>query len=105
MKAAYADPPYLGVAEKFYGELHPEAAEYDKLETHARLVERLMDEYDTWAMSLHVPSLREILGVCPDSVRVAAWVKPCMPAGNYAQGNAGALRTLDGRKLRASKKA
>lgn len=76
MKAAYADPPYLGLAEKFYGHLHPEAAEYDKLETHARLVERLMDEYDTWAMSLHVPALREILGVCPKDVRVASWVKP-----------------------------
>lgn len=29
MKAAYADPPYLGMAEKFYGDLHPEAAKYD----------------------------------------------------------------------------
>ena len=30
MKFAYADPPYLGLAKRFYGDIHPEAAEYDK---------------------------------------------------------------------------
>ncbi len=75
MKAAYADPPYLGLAKKFYGAMHPDAADYDKLETHARLVERMMDEYDTWAMSLHLPVLPKILGVCPVDVRIGAWVK------------------------------
>lgn len=76
MRFAYADPPYLGLAAKFYGKLHPEAAEYDKLETHAALVTRLCDEYDGWAMSLHSPSLGKILSICPDDVRVGAWVKP-----------------------------
>ena len=76
MRAAYADPPYLGLAEAFYGKMHPEAAEYDKPETHRRLVERMMDEYDAWAMSLHEPAMREILAMCPKDVRVAAWVKP-----------------------------
>lgn len=76
MKAAYADPPYLGLAEKFYGELHPEAAAYDKPETHKALIERLCDEYEAWAMSLHTPALRVILPMCPDDVRVAAWTKP-----------------------------
>lgn len=76
MKAAYADPPYLGLAKAFYGEMHPEAGEYDKPETHQRLIDRLMDEYDCWAMSLHEPALREILNMCPKDVRVAAWVKP-----------------------------
>jgi hypothetical protein len=76
IRAAYADPPYLGRAHKYYGHLHPDAAEYDKLETHARLIERLSDEYDCWAMSLHEPALRAILGMCPSDVRVAAWVKP-----------------------------
>lgn len=75
MKAAYADPPYLGVANKLYGKLHPEAAEYDEPEAHQRLVERLTDEYDCWALSLHEPSLRTILAMCPNDVRVAAWVK------------------------------
>ncbi len=32
LRAAYADPPYLGLAHKFYGHLHPEASEYDKPE-------------------------------------------------------------------------
>lgn len=76
MRAAYADPPYLGLAEAFYGKIHPEAAEYDKPETHRLLVERMMDEYDAWAMSLHEPSLAVILPMCPKGSRVMAWVKP-----------------------------
>ena len=73
---AYADPPYYGLAEKFYGHLHPEAAEYDKLETHAALIERMTAGYDGWAMSLHSPALRDILPLCPPDARVMAWVKP-----------------------------
>lgn len=76
MKAAYADPPYFGLAAQFYGERHPDAADYDRLETHAALIERLNDEYDAWAMSLHSPSLKDILPLCPRDCRVAAWVKP-----------------------------
>lgn len=75
MKVAYADPPYLGLAQEFYGHLHPEAAEYDKPETHKLLIERLSDEYDAWALSLHTPVLRTMLNFCPDDVRVMAWVK------------------------------
>ena len=75
MKAAYADPPYLGLAEAFYGKMHPEAAEYDKPETHRRLVERMMDEYDAWAMSLQERALHTILPMCPKDARVMAWVK------------------------------
>lgn len=77
MRFAYADPPYLGLAEKFYGKLHPEAAAYDRIETHMALIARLCDEFpDGWAMSLHAPSLRAILPLCPEDVRVMAWVKP-----------------------------
>jgi hypothetical protein len=76
MKAAYADPPYLGLAESFYGKMHPNAADYDKPETHQKLITMMMDEYDCWAMSLHEPSLRQILSMCPSDVRVGAWVKP-----------------------------
>ena len=75
LRFAYADPPYYGLAVKFYGHLHPEAAEYDKLETHAALIERLNSEYDGWAMSLHERSLRYILPLCPPDARVMAWVK------------------------------
>lgn len=77
LRFCYADPPYFGLAEKFYGDLHPDAADYDRLETHAALIGRLCDEWpDGWAMSLHSPSLRHILPLCPDDVRVLAWVKP-----------------------------
>jgi hypothetical protein len=77
VRFAYADPPYLGLAAKFYGHLHPDAAEYDRIEKHAELITRLSDEYpDGWAMSLHTPSLRQILPLCPEDCRVSPWVKP-----------------------------
>lgn len=76
MRFAYADPPYLGLAAKFYGHLHPDAADYDKPETHQALIDRICAEYDGWAMSLHSPSLRQILPMCPPDVRVMPWIKP-----------------------------
>lgn len=77
MRFAYADPPYLGCGQKHYGALHPDAAVYDTLDAHKRLIERLEREFpDGWAMSLHSPSLRDILPMCPPTVRVASWVKP-----------------------------
>lgn len=76
MKAAYADPPYLGLAKEFYGDRHEAAEDYDRLETHVALIERLSRDFDAWALSLHSPSLRTILPHCPDDVRVMAWVKP-----------------------------
>jgi hypothetical protein len=40
-----------------------------------RLIERL-ETFDAWALSLSSTSLQEVLPLCPDSVRVGAWVKP-----------------------------
>lgn len=74
MRYAYADPPYLGCG-KLYRE-HPEWADYDKIETHQILIERLSRDYDAWALSLHSPSLKDILPLCPPDCRVMAWVKP-----------------------------
>lgn len=77
MKFAYADPPYLGLAKSFYGDMHDHASDYDKIETHAALIQRMCDEFpDGWAMSLHSPSLKDILPLCPRDCRVMAWVKP-----------------------------
>lgn len=76
MRVAYADPPYLGLAAKFYGGIHPDAAAYDRPEKHAALIDRLNAEYDCWAMSLHSPALHTILPMCPPDVRVMAWTKP-----------------------------
>lgn len=76
MKFAYADPPYLGMA-RFYAALHPEAMIWDDPETHRRLILRLSDDYpDGWALSLTSTTLRQILPMCPEDVRIASWVKP-----------------------------
>jgi hypothetical protein len=72
MKFAYADPPYIGQAKKHYS-ADPRCAEVD----HAVLIQQLVSEYpDGWALSLSSPSLKQIIALCPDSVRVMAWVKP-----------------------------
>jgi hypothetical protein len=71
LRLAYADPPYVGQAKKFY-EKHPDyRGEVDQ----AALIQTLT-KYDGWALSLHVNSIRELLPLCPASTRVAAWVKP-----------------------------
>ena len=77
MRFCYADPPYLGCGQRLYGKMHEHASEWDSSERHRQLVEQLCDEFpDGWAMSLHSPSLKTILPMCPDDCRVGAWVKP-----------------------------
>lgn len=71
MRFAYADPPYLGCAEKYYGD-----PTYDRIEAHADLIGRLSRDFDGWALSLNEPTLRQILPLCPNDARVMAWVKP-----------------------------
>ena len=71
MRFAYADPPYLGCAKRLYGD-----ATYDDPEAHRRLIESLCLNYpDGWALSLHAPSLRVILPMCPEDVRVGPYCK------------------------------
>jgi hypothetical protein len=70
MRFAYADPPYLRCAAKLYGD-----ATYDSINAHGILI-RSLDAYDGWAYSLSSSSLKQILPLCPDDVRIAAWVKP-----------------------------
>lgn len=74
MKLAYLDPPYLGCAH-LYPE-HPEASDADDPMWHAGLMAGVDEAYDGWAFSLSSPSLRTLLPLAPDGVRVAAWVKP-----------------------------
>ena len=82
MKFAFADPPYLGCGVKHYGHQHEDAADYDRVEAHAALIERLVREFpEGWALSLHTPSLEEYAHLCrrivgPNRVRFSAWVKP-----------------------------
>lgn len=75
MKAAYADPPYLGCGA-LYKKHHPEAAVWDDPETHRGLIQRLTAEFPTWALSCSTPSLVTLLPMCPAGTRVMAWVKP-----------------------------
>lgn len=75
MRFAYADPPYLGCCRR-YGHEHPDGLCWDDLTTHKILIERLVSGYpDGWALSSSSPALRELLPLCPDDVRVGAWVK------------------------------
>ena len=50
MRISYADPPYLGLASRYY---HPESHIYDTIEGRKALADRLCDEFpDGWAYSL-----------------------------------------------------
>ncbi len=70
LRLAYADPPYPGLSKRYY-EHHPDyAGEVD----HAELIRRL-STYDGWALSTSAAALPQILALCPDPVRVAAWVR------------------------------
>lgn len=67
LRMAYADPPYPGMAH-FYGT--PEV-------NHEFLVRDLCEQFpDGWALSTASTTLKQVLAVCPDDVRIAAWTKP-----------------------------
>lgn len=73
MRFAYADPPYLGSAQRYTDQ---DALDYNQPLAHKVLVRRLVDEFpDGWALSSS-SSLQAVLAMCPPDVRVAAWVKP-----------------------------
>jgi hypothetical protein len=70
---AYADPPYIGQAAKYYAGQPDYAGEVD----HRALIQRLVADFpDGWALSCTSNSLRFLLPLCPQDVRVGAWVKP-----------------------------
>lgn len=66
MRIAYADPPYIGCANKY-----PEKREVD----YKKLIAQLQT-YDAWALSCHTPSVRVLFPMCPPETRLGAWVKP-----------------------------
>ena len=67
VRAAYADPPYPG-----YGKFYEGGREVN----HELLIEWLNRDFDAWALSTASVTLQEVLALCPDDVRIAAWVKP-----------------------------
>jgi hypothetical protein len=74
LQLAYADPPYYGSCQR-YGHEHGTGGCWNDLETHTALLDRL-GGYDGWALSCTTNSLRHLLPMCPEKVRVLAWVKP-----------------------------
>lgn len=70
-RIGYGDPPYPGMARRWYGDQPDYAGEVD----HVKLIERLRT-FDGWALSTSAKTLRQVLLLCPDDVRVASWVKP-----------------------------
>ncbi len=86
MKYAYADPPYLGCC-RLYGHDHRgipnpvqavfEPVCWDELGAYRDLIHGLSEWYpDGWALSCSTTSLKQLLPLCPDDVRIGAWVKP-----------------------------
>jgi hypothetical protein len=100
VRLAIADPPYLGRANRWYGggrgsgrvissggrpatkpDFHPEAAEWDRIERHAELIQDLT-AFDGWALAGTAESGARLLPFAPVGTRLAAWVRPnAMPAG------------------------
>lgn len=83
MAFAYADPPYPGMAARYYAD-HPE---YRGEVDHAELIDRL-GEFDGWALSTSAKTLAIVLALCPPDVRVGAWTKPAPPHSTKAARNA-----------------
>lgn len=76
MRFAYADPPYLGCCKLYDHDHGDDGRCWDEPGTHQLLIERLCSEFpDGWALSATSGSLRTILPMCPDDVRVGAWCK------------------------------
>lgn len=100
MKLCIADPPYLGRAATWYGDgmgpsqlgkeyggkarisykpadHHVDAAEYDSIDAHAKLVDRLIAEYDGWAIAMAHDNVREYIPLIPKTVpiRICIWTK------------------------------
>ncbi len=76
---AYADPPYPGLAARYYRDHADFGGEVD----HAELVRRLTAEYDGWALSTSAAALQDVLAVCPAGVRVAAWLRGARGGASY----------------------
>lgn len=111
MRLAIADPPYLGVAERFYGPgangqtlvrgpkraarghapsiirttEHPDAKDWDNPDRHRQLVNDIQRGYDGWAIALSRRSIPLYLDAAPPEpeTHLCIWVKPtAFPGGN-----------------------
>lgn len=70
---AYADPPYPGMAARYYRHEPTFAGEVD----HVALIASLRASgYTGWALSTSEEALRDLLPLCPADAHVCPWVKP-----------------------------
>lgn len=75
MRVAYHDSPYFGCCA-LYDHHHPDGRCWDDIDTHRLSIERLVVDFpDGWAVSASVPSLRALLPLFPDDVRIGVWTK------------------------------
>jgi hypothetical protein len=105
MRFAYADPPYPGLARKYYGNEPSYAGEVDHPALIAQLeARRLAGAIDGWALSTAARSLRYILPLCPEIARPCAWVKPIAgsPRTRGPHNRWEALIVVGGRQRRGS---
>ena len=80
LRFAYADPPYPGKARRYYSRRPEFAGEVD----HRALIAQLVCDYpDGWALSTSAEALPAVLALCPDGVRVAAWLRGERPTVSY----------------------
>lgn len=99
LRFAYADPPYLGTAKRYYQDQPDYGGEVD----HAALIASLgAGGYAGWALSASSRSLATLLPLCPPGHRVCAWGKPGgVPPATYGlHSRWEALIVVGGRRLR-----
>jgi hypothetical protein len=100
---AYADPPYPGLARRYYGDEPDFGGEVD----HAALIASLeASGYAGWALSTSARALRWVLPLCPEDAHVCPWVKPAgVPAATYGLHTCWeALIVVRGRKRRPGRR-
>jgi hypothetical protein len=76
MHFAYADPPYPGLAKRYYG-----MEEVD----HGELIDLLVARYpDGWALSTSSDALRDVWALCPAGTRLHVWVNGPRKGKSYS---------------------
>lgn len=85
LRFAYSDPPYPGLAKKYYGD-HPEfGGEVD----HRELIDRMVAEYpDGFALSTSKSALLSVWKMCPDETRLSIFNKGSRASVSYHERNA-----------------
>jgi hypothetical protein len=74
---SYLDPPYPGLARRYYRDQPTYAGEVDHPALIAKLeARRAHGDLAGWALSTSVRALRDLLPLCPPEARTCAWVKP-----------------------------